>query len=90
MFASTLKRLCREGHMDEWLCDSLTPRYSSASQMYGMPKVHKDGNPMRPIVSAIGSLSYKLAKELTRVLTPPGWQHHTGGEEFHIVCGQNP
>ena len=69
-FASILKRLCREGHIDEKLCDLLTPRYSSAPQMYGLPKVHKDGTPMRPIVSAIGSPSYKLAKELARILTP--------------------
>ena len=34
-FASILKRLCREGHIDEKLCDLLTPRYSSAPQMYG-------------------------------------------------------
>ena len=56
--------------MDEKLSDSLTPRYFSAPQMYGLPKVHKDGTPMRPIVSTIGSPSYKLAKELTRILTP--------------------
>ena len=55
--------------MDEKLCDSLTLRYSSAPQMYGLPKVHKDGTPIRPIVSDIGSLSYKLAKELARILT---------------------
>ena len=38
--------------------------------MYGLPKVHKDGTPMRPIVLAIGSPSYNLAKELARILTP--------------------
>ena len=66
----TLKRLCSEGHLDEKMCDLLTPRYSSPPQMYGLPKVHKEGTPMRPIVSAIGSPSYNLAKELARILTP--------------------
>ena len=59
--ANTLKRIRNEGHLDEKLCDFLTPRYSSGPQMYGLPKVHKEGTPMRLIVSAIGSPSYNLA-----------------------------
>ncbi len=38
--------------------------------MYGLPKVHKDQVPMKPIVSTIGSPCYRLAKELARILTP--------------------
>ena len=38
--------------------------------MYGFPKVHKVGIPLRPIVSAIGSPTYQLAKELCRILSP--------------------
>ena len=68
--ASTLKRLHNDGHINEKTRDFLTPRYSSAPQMYGLPKVHKEGTTMRPIVSAIGSPSYDLAKELARILTP--------------------
>ena len=67
---STLKCLHNDGHIDEKIRDFLTPRYSSAPQMYGLPKVHKEGTPMRPIVSAISSPSYNLAKELMRILTP--------------------
>ena len=52
------------------VCDFLTPRYSTPPQMYGLPKIHKECTPMRPIVSTIKSLAYKLAKELTRILTP--------------------
>ena len=33
-------------------------------------KVHKDGVPMRPIVSCIGSPTYRLAKDLARILIP--------------------
>ena len=67
---STLKCLHNDGQIDEKTRDFLTLRYSSATQMYGLPKVHKEGTPMRPIVSAIGSPSYNLAKELARILTP--------------------
>ena len=45
-------------------------RYSDPPQMYGLPKVHKENIPMRPIVSTISSPTYRLAKELARILTP--------------------
>ena len=38
--------------------------------MYGLPKIHKEGYPLRPIVSAIGSPTYLLAKELAQILSP--------------------
>ena len=38
--------------------------------MYGLPKVHKDGVPMRPIVSTIGSVDYLLAGWLAKLLSP--------------------
>ena len=46
----------------------LTPRSSTPPQLYGLPKVHKEGTPLRPIVFAIGSPTHKLAKELARIL----------------------
>ena len=42
--ASTLKRLHNDGHIDEKTRDFLTPRFSSAPHMYGLPKVHKVAN----------------------------------------------
>ena len=33
-------------------------------------KIHKDGNPLRPILSQIPTPSYKLAKQLNKLLTP--------------------
>ena len=40
--------------------------------MYGLPKIHKNGTPMRPIISTINSPTYKLSKELARILAPLG------------------
>jgi len=37
--------------------------------MYGLPKIHKEGAPVRPIISAIGTYTYKTAKYLNRILT---------------------
>ena len=51
----SLKLLHSDGHIYDKLLDQLTRRYSDPPQMYGLPKVHKEGIPMRPIVSTIGS-----------------------------------
>ena len=36
--------------------------------MYGVPKVHKSGLPMRPIVSTVSSHNYRLSKYLVELL----------------------
>ena len=59
-----------DGHISDKLLDQLVPRYSDPLQTHGLPKVHKEGIPMRPIVSTIGSPTYRLAKEIARILTP--------------------
>ena len=38
--------------------------------MYGFPKIHKLNLPLRPIVSFVGSATYKLSKFLTNILSP--------------------
>ena len=38
--------------------------------MYGLVKTHKQGNPMRPIISSVGSIAYKLSKFLVKTLSP--------------------
>ena len=35
-----------------------------------MPKIHKPGIPLRPIVSSIGAATYNTAKELANILKP--------------------
>ena len=39
-------------------------------KFYGLPKVHKTGIPLRPIVSSIGSVMYGVAKVLAKLLKP--------------------
>ncbi len=46
------------------------PCGSRAGVLYGLPKMHKEGAPVRPIISAIGTYNYKMAKWLTGILTP--------------------
>jgi len=42
----------------------ITPR------IYGLPKIHKEGAPLRPIVNTIGGPTYLLAKFLALKLKP--------------------
>ena len=43
---------------------------SSPGVLYGLPKVHKSDCPARPILSAIGTYNYKLAKFFVPILQP--------------------
>ena len=38
--------------------------------LYGLPKTHKPNVPMRPITSAIGSAPHRIAKAISKILTP--------------------
>ena len=42
----------------------------SPPKFYGLPKIHKTGTPLRPIVSSRGSITYGIAKELSHIIKP--------------------
>ena len=42
----------------------------SAGYIYGTVKTHKDGNPLRPIISQILTPTYQLAKRLNNIVAP--------------------
>ena len=43
---------------------------ASLPYMYGLIKTHKEGNPVRPIISSVGSVTYSLSKWLVELLNP--------------------
>ena len=45
-----------------------TPQGQDPPKFYGLPKVHKQGTPLRPIVSSIGAATYQTSKELSKIL----------------------
>ena len=67
-----LNRLLRsiKTSIGEAVYNTLTISGSVAGYLYGLPKIHKEGNPLRPIISAIGTFNYKLAKYLVEIITP--------------------
>jgi hypothetical protein len=48
----------------------LRSRTASIPLFYALVKIHKENNPIRPIVSFNSSPTYELAKHLSKVLTP--------------------
>ena len=55
------------------------------SVFYGLPKVHKTGYPIRPIISTIGSFQYELSKYLARAIrkaSPPANSYIKDSFEF--------
>ena len=48
----------------------LAPYHSLTPQIYGLPKIHKPGIPLRPIVCTIDSPTYEVAKMLAKILNP--------------------
>jgi hypothetical protein len=65
-----LLRLYKDGSLDQATYTAIRPSGSTPSQLYGLPKVHKEGIPLRPIISQIGSYTYELAKFLVPILSP--------------------
>ncbi|CAF1562230.1 unnamed protein product [Adineta ricciae] len=63
-----LKQLRNEGFITEKEFNFCRPRGSQPARIYGLPKIHKLGAPLRPIVSASGTFNYKLAKLLANKL----------------------
>ena len=53
---------------DDYL-QKILPQHARTAQFYGLPKTHKSGNPLRPIVSACGDPLDKLSWFLHDILT---------------------
>jgi hypothetical protein len=49
------------------------------ARIYGLPKYHKEGNPVRPIVSTLNTASYNLSALLAKIL-----KHMVADSEYNI------
>ena len=67
---SILKSIKAEGGINEVTYRRLYPTGASSTKFYGLPKVHKQGMPLRPIVSSIGAVTYEATKELSKIMKP--------------------
>ena len=65
-----LKKIKSEGGLSEDGYKKMYPTGAVSPKYYGLPKIHKAGTPLRPIISSIGTATYNTAKELARILKP--------------------
>ena len=56
--------------MDEGTYKAMYPTGCVPPKFYGLPKIHKTGNPLKPIVSSRGLVTCGVAKVLSKVLKP--------------------
>ena len=79
-----LKSIKAEGGISEAVYKRLYPRGAGSPKFYGLPKIHKEGMPLRPIVSSIGAVTYATSKELARILKPL-----VGRSPYHVKNTQD-
>jgi hypothetical protein len=80
-----ISKLHKKSYIDKETYNELRLSSSQPGTLYGLPKVHKAGNPLRPILSAIGTSGYKLAKFLIPFLTPLTTNEYTIKDSFSFV-----
>ena len=65
-----LRKIKKETNLDEGTYTAMYPTGCVPPKFYGLPKIHKTGNPLRSIISSRGSVTYGVAKVLSKVLNP--------------------
>ena len=83
--SSYLRKLRKDGIIDDAVFQKILPSGSSPGVLYGLPKVHKTGCPFRPIVSSVNTYNYNLASYLVGILQPISTNQHTVKDSFRFV-----
>ena len=63
-----LKRVKNQTSLHSVTYKSMYPTGCVPPKFYGFPQIHKPDTPLRPIVSSCRSITYGVAKELTKIL----------------------
>ncbi|BES95965.1 Hypothetical protein NTJ_08774 [Nesidiocoris tenuis] len=63
-------QLVARGCIEKWKKDRYKTQNAVAPKIYGLPKCHKDGVPLRPIVSCLGSPGLQLSHLVKDLLVP--------------------
>ena len=67
---SIFKNIKAEGELNEENYRKMYPTGAVSPKYYGLPKIHRPGMPLRPIISTTGTVTYNTAKELAKILKP--------------------
>ena len=71
--------------LPEKTAEKLRPLGSRLPHLYGLPKTHKTPLEMRPILSAVNSYNYNLAKWLNELLKPLSTNEYTVKDIFNFA-----
>ena len=71
-----LRKIKKDTNMDTY--KAMYPTGCVPPKFYGLPKIHKTDNPLRPIVSSRRSVTYGVSKVLSKVLKSPYHIQSTG------------
>ncbi len=69
-FQKQLHKWVKNGLLSPEISNSIQPFGSIRHRLYGLPKIHKDGVPLRPMLSMVGSAQQNVASWLSSVLQP--------------------
>ena len=61
---SSLLKLKKKGKLSDGLYKALHSTGGMAPRLYGLAKTHKDGTPLRPVLSMCGSAYYQIASQM--------------------------
>jgi len=82
VFLSSLKK---KGVLDDSVYNRIRPTSAVTPTLYGLPKVHKDNVPLRPILWSIGSVTYQCASWLSKSLKELRRHPSTAKDTFHFI-----
>ena len=68
--AKLINKLKKIKNMDKGIYKTMNPTGCIPPKFYGLPKIHKMGTLLRPTILSRGSVTYRVAKVLTKVLKP--------------------
>lgn len=63
-----LTELLKDNHITKWEKYKLTSIAAASPQLYGLPKIHKEGIPLRPIASSFKVPCYNLSQYIGKIL----------------------
>ncbi len=68
----------------------LNPKSNICPRIYGLPKIHKEGIPLRPIVDFMGSPTYEWARHLASILTGQTTTNVHNAATFTMKLNESP
>ena len=71
-----LKKNKDRGYLTDSQYRYLNQHHSKVPHIYGLPKIHKQDVPLRPIVSCRGSACHPLSQFLVKIINPLSGKHH--------------